>query len=63
MSNVRTCSKSEGPLGTGAIVGVGELTPLDCTEDAEPSVAAEPRCAVWAVGVGAVDEGVGVEDG
>jgi hypothetical protein len=45
------------------LLAVGDLMPLDCTEDAEPSTAAEPGCAVCAVGVAAVDEGVGVEDG
>ena len=42
--------------------GVGDLTPFDCTEDAEPSTV-EPGCVIWVVGVGAVDEGVGVDDG
>jgi len=64
VSKVRTCSRREGPLGTGTVVngGVGDLMPLDCTEDAEPSTA-EAGCVIWFVGVAAVDEGVGVEDG
>jgi len=62
---VRTCSRSEGPLGTGTVdaVGVGDLTPLDCTEDTEPSTATGPGCVICAVGVALVDEGVGVDDG
>jgi len=65
VSKVRTCSRSEGPLGTGTVVtvDVGDLVPLDCTEDAEPSFAAEPDCVVCVVGVAVVDEGVGVDDG
>lgn len=60
MSNVRTCSRSEGPLGTGTVaaVDVGDLMPLDCAEDAEPSVAAEPDCVACVVGVAVADEGV-----
>ena len=69
MSRVRTWSKSEGPIGTGTVdvvavaVAVGDLMPLDCTEDAEPSVAAEPDWVACVVGVAVVDEGVGVDDG
>ena len=63
VSNVRTWSKSEGPIGTGTAVAVGDLMPLDCTEDAEPSVAAEPDWVACVVGVAVVDEGVGVDDG
>ncbi len=37
--------------------------PLDCDEDAEPSVAAEPDWVVSVVGVAVADEGVGVDDG
>ena len=64
MSNVRTCSRRGGPIGTGTVVvvavAVGDLMPL---EDAEPSVAAEPDCVAWVVGVAVADEGVGVDDG
>ena len=67
VSRVRTWSKSEGPIGTGTVdvvaVAVGDLMPLDCTEDAEPSVAAEPDWVACVVGVAVVDEGVGVDDG
>lgn len=42
--------------------GVGDLTPFAWTEDAKPSIV-EPGCVIWVVGVGAVDEGVGVDDG
>jgi hypothetical protein len=60
VSKVRTCSRSEGPLGTGTVIAVdvGDLMPLDCTEDAEPSFAAEPDCVVCVVGVAVADEGV-----
>jgi len=61
VSNVRTGSRSDGP-GTVVDVGVGDLMPLDCTEDAEPS-SVEPGCVIWVVGVAAVDEGVVVDDG
>jgi len=49
-------------MGTVDDVGVGDLMPLDGTEDAEPSAVVEPSCVIC-VGVAAVDEGVGVDDG